>query len=282
MKSKQLGWVFFVLAIVGMSVGVVHAQAVVARYSFENADNLGKDSSTAGNDAAVVGSPVQSAGQFGGNGIQLDGTSSISFRDYLQLPDISSHFGGQQGTLALWMNLNLFPPDPSQSGWVYMGDSGDPGDEDDTHYPWRDGRAYLNALRNDRQSVHISSERPLDSEDPPPCPTCLTDAELMEWHHVAITSDANDWKVYQNGNLIYQADGSWSLPTAPKVGQGRVDNGESFDGLMDEVWIVNVALNETQVNRLYTENMIPEPSSLVILLGGLAALATGRSRRRRG
>jgi len=246
MKSEQLGWVFFALAIVGMSVGAVHAD-VVAHYGFENADNLGEDSSAAGNDAFVFGSAVQSSSGPFGNAIQLDGFAAL--KPHLELPDISSHFGAQEGTFAAWVNVNVYPPARvAQSGWAYMGDS-----PDDTHYPWRDGRAYLDAFRDTRENVDISSQRGCT-------PNCLSDAELMEWHHVAITSDASDWKVYQNGNLIYQAAASWGFPTAPKVGQGN--GGETLDGLMDEVWIGNVALTEGQVNILYTENRFaPEPAA---------------------
>ena len=266
MKSKQLGLVFFALAVVGMSVGAVHA-GVVAHYGFENSADLGEDSSAAGNDATVVGSPVQSTGPFG-NAIELNGFSFS--KPHLQLPDISSNFAAQEGTFAAWVKLNAYPPShPSQTGWAYMGDS-----PSDSHYPYTNGTAYLDALRNTRLSITVSSDRG--------CVGCLSDAQLgTEWHHMAITSDASDWKLYQNGNLIHREDPSWGFPAAPKVGQGV--GGETLDGMMDEVWIGNVALTEGQVNILYTENrFVPEPSSLVLLLGGLAALAAGRSRRRRG
>jgi hypothetical protein len=61
------------------------------------------------------------------------------------------------------------------------------------------------------------------------------------------------------------------------VGGGTASQANSFYGQIDELYIFDEAINSTTVASLFNSNVVPEPSSLVLLgLGGLAMLRRRR------
>ncbi len=78
-----------------------------------------------------------------------------------------------------------------------------------------------------------------------------------QWTHVAVTYDASEMRIYQDGILVGSLAKSGALVTAPSVNTWLGDNptgGKTFDGLLDELKVYNRALsvNEIQdeINRI--------------------------------
>jgi hypothetical protein len=108
-----------------------------------------------------------------------------------------------------------------------------------------------------------------------------------QWHHIAYVFDKPNASafIYVDGNQAAQA-----LSIAPPLDMlvaasaigtlGRkADTDNNFIGSMDEVWIVDSALNAAEVNNLRSFNVIPEPCIPGILTAGLAGLFMVRRRR---
>ena len=91
-----------VLAVFSFSVPAFGAGTLVAHYEFEDADDLGKDSSGMGNDADEVFEVEQVEGQFG-QGAFFDESLGSSFVKF----DGLNGFSGKPGvTLAAWVSLD--------------------------------------------------------------------------------------------------------------------------------------------------------------------------------
>ena len=83
---------------------------LLGEYRFDDASNLGLDTSGNANNGTVLG---QAIGRVGARGASL----TIPGNGYLQLPDLSASFAGQAGTLSMWLQLNdATPTDPNLTG----------------------------------------------------------------------------------------------------------------------------------------------------------------------
>lgn len=94
-----------------------------------------------------------------------------------------------------------------------------------------------------------------------------------QWHHVAGTFNGNILYLYVDGeqraSLTYHGDITPASRYPLQIAYWRSQNPHSFDGLIDEVRIYDVALSPAEIREL----AVPEPGTLIILaLGGLAAL----------
>ena len=99
------------------------------------------------------------------------------------------------------------------------------------------------------------------------------------WVHVAVVRDMTAAKVrfYTNGQLLVERDNSYGSAVANTndvtIGL-RIDGFGMFSGIMDEVRIYDRALSQPEIEQNY--NAIPEPSTLLLLGGGLLSLLAFR------
>jgi len=74
---------------------------------------------------------------------------------------------------------------------------------------------------------------------------------LEEWHHVALTFDEGEVKIYLNGSV--EGEGSVTSPLSGNVLTLKVaadsDGQNLFLGIIDEVRVYNRALGEDEINQ---------------------------------
>jgi hypothetical protein len=81
--------------------------------------------------------------------------------------------------------------------------------------------------------------------------------EIGEWQHVAGTHDGSYAKVFINGEIVGEGPSGFSADSAVEAnvtlgfGEDRDDYDESFNGLMDEIYIYSRTLSDNQILDLY-------------------------------
>jgi len=97
-------------------------------------------------------------------------------------------------------------------------------------------------------------------------------------HHYAVVADGTgSVSLYRDGAFDETVTLTNSSFTINAVGDAY--GGLWMDGIIDEVWVFDDALNSTQVQSLYQNNVVPEPSTFLLAAIGLLGL-TAWSRRR--
>lgn len=91
------------------------------------------------------------------------------------------------------------------------------------------------------------------------------------WHHIVITKDDANVKVYKDGDLestITSTSGTYSNPTTLQIGRNNYNtNGvNNFDGSIDQVRIYSTALDSDQVADLYNEKPEVDTSNFKAVL----------------
>lgn len=93
-----------------------------------------------------------------------------------------------------------------------------------------------------------------------------TDLSTATWYHVAAVYNGEDIRIYLNGALDSYG------PKNPKVYEigiydgsadfrlGKTDDGDNFDGLMDEVAVFDRALTATEINDIYQNGIQDAPT----------------------
>ncbi len=175
---------------------------------------LVKDSSRYHKDATVAVVSGDVAGDrwtlsqdIGRRCFQLNGTS------YWKLQDPRNEFSSEA---TLLMRLRLREATPTNventglnsltSLWTMAGVT--------EHYPYTDGRAYLNTFRTNRLTI-----------------TPSTSVDRANWHTIAVTTKAGGlWKFYQNSILVCStsAQSSVALPSAPYIGLALQQDGARY------------------------------------------------------
>lgn len=233
------------LLLVG-TASLASADELVALWRFDNADNLGLDSSNIGNHLAVDGGvSFHANGKFGGAG-DFDGVDGmlIPTADFPQ----NIPLGNEPYTIATWMlpvasqNEEGFPA--GMVGWgTYGAERG------------------VNAFRilNDNGFRHYWWGADLDASD--------TEVELLdvdlddgEWHHAVALFDGETRALYLNGELLKEDFPGENDAQAEDFAVGRTCSegearpwcgpGEYFFGQLDDVAIFDFALDESQIEAV--------------------------------
>jgi len=98
-------------------------------------------------------------------------------------------------------------------------------------------------------------------------------------HYVVVNEQAtNSTKLYIDGGYVGSADYRFFNGDLFRVGAGKHDLGYAWDGVIDEVKVYDTALNNTDINTLYSNGSIdvPEPSTLAIFVLSFMGLASRR------
>ncbi len=193
------------------------------------------DDSVGNNDATIVNGNSFGEGKFG-QAFDLDGVD-----DFVRLPG-NPLSGLANFTYAAWVNpragaSNLFSPEASSGVFYWIAP--------DMQLEWQLGGT-------DRR----------DLTDP---------LEVNAWQHVALTREGSTVKVYVNGvEASSIVDNTSANPVMNSELQfGRFINNDTccmFDGLMDEVYLFDNTLSQTEVAFLMDNGLsIPEASTFSLL-----------------
>ncbi len=220
--------------------------AQVARYSFDGNSN---DSSTNANHPIVINSsPTFVAGNYG-SALDLDGTSQYEMLPANILASVTNF------TIALWVNWD------GGAAWQRIFDFGN----DTTQYMFLTPGSGAGTLRFVITTNGGGTEQILQTSPLP----------VGQWRHVAVTRNGNTTKLYTNG--VVAASGTITIAPANfnsalnYLGKSQYPD-PLFNGRLDELFIYNYALSDTEITRLMN-NLPPPPGTPTTLSTVIAGSA---------
>ena len=211
----------------------------VVQYSFEDASNLGKDSSSAGNNATNYG-VTQALGRVGKAGY-FDGSSKLRV-------EYNPSLNWQTITTSFWIKPNL-------TAWEWLRSVfGKQMDNPPNINPWiyTDFTFYIH-LNADGGTDHLYMRSwKLGGTNIALSPKINKD----QWYHITTTSDDSNVKIYLNGNLVHSYTREYTGSTDRYPLQiGMADN--AFVGAIDELKIYNYARTAAQIKSDYEQEAKP-------------------------
>ena len=83
--------------------------------------------------------------------------------------------------------------------------------------------------------------------------------EDKKWTHLVYTIDANNYKLYQNGDLIGTGVTSGTISLATEVSFGRMNHpaNDAINGYLDDIGVWSKALTQQEVSTLYQDSIGP-------------------------
>lgn len=251
---------------------IAPAQAgLIALYNYDNAANLGLDSSGKGNNlVANYGTPASVVGKYG-SAVDLNANAALvsASGTLAGLPT-----GGSSYTIASWIN-----PDTAgvgnAGGIVGWGSYGS------------NNQVVAFRMNNDNQLHNYWWANDLTATAPV---NLTTGAGGSGWHFVAATYDASTHlnAIYIDGAMISSRYGYGLNATGTNFAVGKTVNSEFFDGQLDNTAIFDLALSASQLGKIAANDYsefgvsanVPEPETLMLMGLGMMGLIASRRRRR--
>jgi len=209
-------WIVLIVLIALLTFGGASAE-LVGHWAFdEGQGTTAYDSSGNGHHGTLQGDPQWVVGKING-ALEFDGDG-----DYVEVPDHES--------LHLWERFTL-------AAWIYQLES-------------RSSRIIDKIGAGTSNGPHLDTHpgttlRSCSGD----CVSSNADYTLQEWHHVAVTFDDGDMKLYIDGALA--GEGSVPSPLAGNTLPLRIgaasDGGSLFHGLIDDAAVFSHALTNTEI-----------------------------------
>jgi hypothetical protein len=198
----------------------------------DGSGNLASDASGNGSDAGVNGA-VWASG-ISGKGLSFDGVD-----DYVEIP--SSLWNPAQGTVAFWTLIWDFSMANN-----FFGHTTQPPFGNRIQLYTDEGSQSLNLGLGNADERHMG----------------ITPLQPDQWHHLALTWDGTQYRVYVDGQE--SASGSYtrltqldSVADIGNLGRGTKRDGESMNGVMDEVRVYNRTLSGSEIAELAQVDHVP-------------------------
>ncbi len=200
----------------------------IGYWSFDNATNVGEDSGPNGSNLFSVGGATHTADGKSGGGLSLDGINDYLVGLPSQLPTGDSPY-----TISSWLKADATGA-RGIVGWGSYGQS-----------------RRVNALRlfNDNGFRHYWWGADLDASDGQVAGKGVN-LDEGAWHHIVARYDGVDRELWLNGELLVSDIPGANNSTAANFRIGSTNNGEYFDGTLDDVAIWDVALEDSEVMAL--------------------------------
>ncbi|MGA2854168.1 MAG: RICIN domain-containing protein [Verrucomicrobiota bacterium] len=211
---------------------------LLARYSF---DGNTSDSSGNANHATATGSPTFVAGKHG-SALNLNGTDQYAMIPAGILASVTNF------TIAAWVYWN------GGDAWQRILDFGN----DTTQYLFLTPGSGSGTLRFAITTNGGGAEQILETFPLP----------VGQWRHVAVTRSGNTARLYTNGVLAVSgtvtiAPASFN-PVLNNLGASQYAADPLFSGRLDDLYIYNYALSDTEVARL-AANQPPPPTTPTVV-----------------
>lgn len=270
MPKVQFGGIALALSLTLAAIAPAHA-GLVALYNYDNAANLGLDSSGNGNNlVAAYGTPTSVAGKYG-SGLDLNANAALvsTSGTLAGLPTGDSSY-----TIASWIN-------PDTAGGSNAGGIVGWGNYFTNNQVVAFRMNFNNQLHNYWWANDLTANAPSD---------LTTGAGSSGWHFVAATYDAaTDFNaIYIDGAMVSSRYATGLNAAGTNFAVGKTVNSEFFDGQLDNTAIFNQALSASQLGKIaandYSEfgvsAKVPEPETLMLMGLGMMGLMASRRRRR--
>ena len=246
---------------VALTLGAAAYADLIAHYNF---DSDLTDSSGNGHDLTAAGNAAATGAQaaFGAGSLALDGTG-----DYAWSSASSFNFGTNNFSVSFWYRFNGAA---ANATFVGRGSS-----SDNVGFHVRRDGTVVQGLLLDNTSLAATNAQP---------------ASQTIFNHLVFQRDSGVLQLFVNGVQaagtgfsnadVSSANFAFSVG-ARNIGTGGVaSNGVVYlNGSIDELWVFNDALGQDEVSSLYSANVVPEPSTMILLGLGLAGALMGRARR---
>jgi sialidase-1 len=246
-------------------------QRLLAYYSFNGSAN--DDTNASLNDATLSGDASFGPGRFG-QALTLDGT-----RDFATVPAPTADLRPtDQIAISVWVRNT----DANAGEIVSLGD----------HYGLRMNNGNVQGVSHFFQDIRPDNAdgwMGLATSTAVPTELVLNDGN---WHHIVAQKTASQLEIYIDG--VRAASAGATIPgIVPidyfRLGQsvfigahGAGNTGFDFSGGIDELRIFRGTLSQENILSLYQNNVVPEPSSVALLvIGGVFACGFAVRRRRR-
>jgi len=210
-----------------MGYGIASSEeGLVAHWTFdEGKGDTTADISGNGNDATFDGNPQWTQGKFG-KGLKFDGNSRLRVEDSDSLR-VTDAF-----TIALWAN-----PESGQPDWAkFICKQKVP------YYPY--GLQYDNS-QGIFGTGNVNGQRYDTTPHLPNFPG--------EWHHLALVFDGKTLVLYKDGEEVARNDsakGKITQNNEPVSIGGRLNTGQNFKGILDDVRLYNRALSQKEIKAV--------------------------------
>ena len=194
---------------------------LVSEYFGDVSDRTGNLSPTS---TGIVGF---GSGQLGGSVV-----SNYSNNSRIDLGDIRSFFN-DEATVYQWVKLDNSTPSVSERCGIHLLDNANI----KANYPFTNGLAYFATFRNSRvNEIGLSSS-----------------INREQWHKLTIKSSpgTNNWRFYQNLELIETASGESSVSLSSSSYLLQYDNEKVLDGEQGTVMILNKSTSDNEDLTFY-------------------------------
>lgn len=245
--------VYFSILLSMITFGRIADAAVIGLYEFNDANNLGRDTSGRGNHATSIGASYTSTGY-------QDGATSLDGSSYLRVPiDINPGVMPRM-TWGAWVR-------PNQTNGIRSVISSDNGEFDRTINMDPRGNATWSVFKG--TGVFGSGIIP----------------STTNWTFLASVYDQSTSTVtFYVDNQSYSTTSSFGTSwTFFDIGHNP-SFGEYFSGVIDNVFVVNQALSSDEISAIRVNGFsaaVPEPSTLaVFVVGFLTSIRTFSLRKR--
>eukprot|EP00118_Oscarella_pearsei_P017964 m.181212 g.181212 ORF g.181212 m.181212 type:complete len:313 (+) comp39267_c1_seq25:1011-1949(+) len=239
------------------------SRGLVAHYTFDNASNLGWDSTPNAYHGQVVGTITQSKGTVGSGSAFFSGTfTSGKTHHYISIPNI---LNTGAFTVALWANITA--PDNHNSFLMLTGGSGFINSNGERRHQWAESSFWfytshtrLSVIQNQIDLRY--TDFPRSTTFPNLVPRMLDSEDTLNvtWHHIAVTFSEGRVSVYNDGKLVYEFSHVSPVPTTPAqqliyIGDclcQDVGHSTSYEvvGSLDDFRIYNRALSDGEIRQL--------------------------------
>ncbi len=208
----------------------IYRRADVSYWSFDDYNDLGKDTGTENNDLAITGATYTSSGK-------VDGALYFDNLDYVTVTDYKGVTGSDPRTISVWIKTS------NANG--------------DTIFDWGD-----DASNGECWNLIVNSSGNLFLDVEGGFVLGSTDVDDGNWHHVAVvlpnvdSPTVNNIILYVDGSeetIAYVHNGTLTINTnnSNDVLIGKTPPGTNyFNGLIDEVHVYNHALSPYQIGIL--------------------------------